>query len=71
MRHTVLVHTNAKHPRVEEKDGVWHVYVSAAPVDGKANEAVERLLAAHFCVPRSAVRMVRGAKSKHKIIDVQ
>jgi uncharacterized protein (TIGR00251 family) len=44
--------------------------VTAAPVDGEANAALERLLAAAASVPRSTVRVVRGAKSRDKIVEV-
>jgi uncharacterized protein YggU (UPF0235/DUF167 family) len=35
-------------------------------VDGKANDAVARLLAAHLQLPRSRVELVSGATSRQK-----
>jgi uncharacterized protein (TIGR00251 family) len=46
------------------------VSVNAPPVDGKANEAVIRVLAATFGVPRSAVTIVRGATGKKKTVRI-
>ncbi len=47
------------------------VAVNAPPVDGKANEAVVRVLAATFNVPRSAVTIVRGETGRKKTIRLE
>jgi uncharacterized protein (TIGR00251 family) len=44
------------------------VAVNAPPVDGKANEAVVRVLAETFGVARSAVSIVRGETGKKKTV---
>jgi hypothetical protein len=41
------------------------------PVEGKANEAVIKLLARHFKVPKSAVKIVVGLTGRTKIVDVR
>ena len=46
------------------------VAVNAPPVDGKANEAVVRVLAQTFKVARSAVAIVRGETGRKKTIRV-
>jgi uncharacterized protein (TIGR00251 family) len=46
------------------------VAVNAPPVDGKANEAVVRVLAETFGVPRSAVTIVRGETGRKKTIRI-
>jgi len=46
------------------------VYVKAAPEGGKANAAVVTLLASHFHVPSSAVRLVSGATSRKKMFEI-
>ena len=71
MRITVLVHPNAKQPRVE-KDllGGLHVYVGAPPLDGRANEAVINSLADYFRVKKYQIKLIRGHKSKLKIFEI-
>ncbi|MGB3484416.1 MAG: DUF167 domain-containing protein [Mycobacterium sp.] len=60
-----------KGPLVEVgPDGELTVFVPERAVDGKANEAVIRLLAAHFDVPRSAVRLATGATARIKRFDI-
>lgn len=52
-------------------DGVLHVRVAAPAVDGAANEALLRLLAAELSLPRSGLRLVTGATGRHKRIEVE
>lgn len=67
MRVHVVVHPKAKHPKtVKTAEGVLHMYVSAIPEDGKANEAVRAALSIYLRVPVSRVMLVRGLKSRHK-----
>ena len=53
-----------------EHDGALVVRVSARAVDGKATEAALAAVAASFGVRRSAVRLVSGASSRTKIVDI-
>jgi len=47
------------------------VRVTAAPVDGKANEALLELLADELGCRRSALELVQGATARHKLILVR
>ncbi len=58
----------------EEIDG-WaggelKVRVRAPALDGRANEALCKLLASRLILPVRAVVLVRGAKSRHKVVRV-
>jgi uncharacterized protein YggU (UPF0235/DUF167 family) len=53
-----------------ERDGVLLVRVTAPPVEGKANDAVVSLLAEALDLPRSAVRVTRGAAARTKGISI-
>jgi uncharacterized protein YggU (UPF0235/DUF167 family) len=46
--------------------GELTIYVREPAVDGNANDAVVRLLAAHLQLPRSRVELVSGARSRVK-----
>ena len=47
------------------------VALAAPPVDGAANEALERALAEHFGLPRRQVRLVMGEKSRRKVVELR
>jgi uncharacterized protein len=56
-----------KGPLVESgADGELTIYVREQAVEGKANEAVVKLLAEHLGVPRSRVELASGAGSRIK-----
>lgn len=58
--------------RLVPDDEEWYtVSVKERPVEGRANEAITKLLAQHFEVPRSQVRLVSGATSKRKVFDIK
>jgi uncharacterized protein len=51
--------------------GVLQAKVSAPPVDGKANKALCRLVAKRAGVAPSRVSVVRGEKSRDKVLLVE
>jgi uncharacterized protein YggU (UPF0235/DUF167 family) len=53
-----------------ERAGALVVAVSARAVDGKATEAALAAVADAFGVRRSAVRLVSGAASRSKVVDI-
>ncbi len=46
------------------------VYTNAAPSDGEANTAVIKMLAKHYGVPKSSIKIVRGATSHDKVVEI-
>jgi uncharacterized protein len=54
-----------------ERAGALLVRVTAPPVDGKANEAVRRLIAKRLRVPARRVSIVRGESARHKLLEVE
>ena len=51
-------------------DGVLTIYTKAPAIEGRANVAAAKLLAKHFGVAPSKVKLVRGATSKYKVFEV-
>lgn len=56
---------------VDERDGVLRVTVAAAPVDGQANAALCKLIAKRARVARGRVTVVRGERSRDKVVRVE
>ena len=66
----IKVHPNSKKNRVLRKaEDSFEVFVRAKPVEGKANDALLDLLSEYLKIPRSKVRLVRGAMSHNKIVE--
>lgn len=68
---TIRVSPNASKSEVVSRgrDG-WKVRLAAPPVDGKANEALVRLLADEFDRAPSEIRVVRGHTGKAKVVEI-
>ena len=52
-------------------DGTLKLKVSEPAEDGRANRAVEALLADVLAVPVAAVQVVRGRSSRAKVVEVE
>jgi len=50
---------------------VLRARVAAPPVEGAANQALLRLLAAELDVPRRDVRLIAGASGRTKLVAVE
>ena len=70
MKIRVRVHTGARVSRTEQRGEELHVWVSAPPVDGKANASVIEVLAGLHNIPKSEVRLASGHTSRTKIFEV-
>jgi uncharacterized protein len=55
---------------VGDRDGALLVRVTAPPIEGKANEALRKLIAKRAGVGRSRVVVVRGTASRDKLVRV-
>jgi len=52
------------------REGEWLLRLNAPPIEGKANNAAIEFVSRFFGVPRSAVTLVRGERSRHKIFEI-
>jgi uncharacterized protein (TIGR00251 family) len=70
VRIQVRVKPNAKAVTVEQDGNGLIVKVKEPPKEGKASEAVIRELAKHFHVSKQHVRILRGIKSRSKVVEI-
>jgi uncharacterized protein len=71
-RVTVKVHPRARRSAVTGRLGnAWKLDLAAPPVDGKANDECVRFFADFAGIPRSRVRVVLGATSRTKVIELE
>ena len=60
----------AKRNAFHEENGQIKVYLTAPPVEGKANKALVDFLAGHFGIRKSSVKIIKGLKSRHKTVSI-
>jgi hypothetical protein len=70
MKIQVRVRPNSRTEEVTQEGDSFVVRVKEPPRDGKANQAVIKLVARHFGVRQSQVRILSGFKSRNKVIEV-
>ena len=72
MKISVHLKPNSRHREevVVGDDGVLTIYTKAPAIEGRANMAAAKLLAKHFGVTSSKVKLLRGASSKYKVFEV-
>jgi hypothetical protein len=52
------------------RDGAFLIRLAAPPVDGAANDALISFLSTQFGLPRRAIRIVSGERSRRKRVAV-
>jgi UPF0235 protein LA_1736 len=72
MKISILLKPNSRHREevVVGDDGVLTIYTKAPAIEGRANLAAAKLLAKHFSVAPSKVKLLRGAASKYKVFEI-
>jgi uncharacterized protein len=70
MKLQVKVIPGAKKSLCKEEGGILKIYLTALPLEGRANEALIDFLAKHYGVKRSTIEIVKGLKSRHKVVNI-
>ena len=70
MKIQVKVKPSSKTEELSREGDSFIVKVKEPPKEGRANQAVIKLLAEHFGVPQSRVRILSGFGSRNKVIEV-
>jgi len=67
----VTVKPNSRQNKVEPvSEGVYKVFVTASPHEGRANAALIRLLAGFLGIPQGKISIKSGQKSKNKLVII-
>jgi len=70
MKIRVKVKPSSRTEEVSQEEDSFIIRVKEPPKEGRANRAVIELLARHFGVPQSHVRIVSGLRGKNKVIEI-
>jgi uncharacterized protein len=61
---------SSKNEVVKIAEGEYKVKLTAPPVDGEANDMLIKILADHFSVGRSLVKILGGKSARIKIVEI-
>jgi uncharacterized protein (TIGR00251 family) len=67
---SVKVIPGAKKDLFKEAGGSIRIYLTAPPLDGRANDALVDFLADHYHVRRAQIEIIKGLKSRNKVINI-
>ncbi len=67
----ITVIPNSSKEGIFIQDDKIKVKVHAPPVEGKANEAIERLFSKTLKIPISHIKIIKGLNSKHKLLQIE
>jgi len=70
VRWTPKSHTDSFGAGEEKGEGILKVYVKSPPVDSRANKELIEVLAEHFNVKRNQIEIIRGVKSRMKVVKI-
>ena len=70
MKIQVKVKPNSKTEGLSQEGDSIIVKVKEPPKEGKANQAVIKLLAEHFSISQSQIRILSGFRSRNKVIEI-
>jgi len=77
MKLAIKVTSNAKQDHVKEGgvnaygNRVLKIKTVATPQDGKANEAVIKILAQYFKIKQSAIKILSGETARLKLVEIE
>jgi uncharacterized protein YggU (UPF0235/DUF167 family) len=72
MKILVKVKPGSRQERVEKiGESSFSIWVKEKPVEGRATEAVMRVLAEYFDVAKSGVILIKGQASRNKIFEIR
>ncbi len=70
MKINIRVIPRSSKNEIIKEENRYKIKITAAPVDGKANEAVIKLLSKEFDVPKSRIKIARGGACRDKVVEI-
>ncbi|MCD6094267.1 MAG: DUF167 domain-containing protein [Candidatus Omnitrophica bacterium] len=65
----VKVTPNARRNEIKKEEKGLKVYLTAPAIEGKANKLLIQILARHFNCRKSELRIIKGEKTRNKLIQ--
>jgi uncharacterized protein len=65
-----VIPRSSKNEVTEISEGEYKVKLTAAPVDGKANDMLIQVLSKYFDIPKSHIEIIGGKSTTKKLIEI-
>jgi uncharacterized protein (TIGR00251 family) len=66
----VKVIPNAGRNEIKREGNCWKIHLRAPAEKGRANKLLIKLFSQEFKVKKNQIKIVRGEKSRHKIVQI-
>ncbi|MFH1269804.1 MAG: DUF167 domain-containing protein [Candidatus Omnitrophota bacterium] len=66
----IRVYPGAGRNLIKEENGLLKTYLTKPPHEGLANRQLIELLSAYFKVRKYQIRIIKGKKSRNKVIEI-
>ena len=66
-----IIPSAKKEELIKEGENHYKIKVRAQAVEGRANEAMIKLLAEYFDVSKSQIKIVQGEFARNKIVEIE
>ena len=70
MKLNIKVIPGAKQNLFKIEGEMIKIYLTARPIEGKANQALIEFLAGHFKISKLHISIIKGLKSSYKVINI-
>ncbi len=67
----IIAHPNSSRKQISITENSIDIYVNEPPDKGRANKAILKLLSKSLKLPSSSMSILKGVKSKNKVIMVK
>lgn len=65
----IRIVANASKERIKKEEPI-KLYITSPPIDGKANKSIISFFSKKLKISKSKITIVKGEKSKEKILDI-
>ena len=66
----IKVVPGARKAMIKEENGLWKVYLTAPPAEGKANKFLIEFFSRRLGVPKRLIEITKGLHSRRKTISI-
>ena len=66
----IKVIPNTEKQRIKKEEDFLKAYLTSPPIQGKANKELIKLFADYFNVSNKKVRIIKGEKSRKKMVEI-